>query len=313
MTFRHFRPAFPTDQSLYEQKELTPTTYEELQKLRELPKYNLFQKFIAIIYFLIFGVIKILGALTVVLVGGSSFVGLCTIWRAFGENPSFKMFLRKYYICIARIFIFFCGFVKINFHGNINKEARFHVSNHVSFFDGWIFMSLSPRALARKEFFTKPILNYHLYIFDSIAVDRSQATGVTQKLIDSALDMTKNHIMVMPEGATTDGNYMFRFRLGAFLSDLPVQCVAIRYSIWGCSSKTHHISFVHNYPKHILHFFGIPAITADVYYLDTISLKTEGNNEPRQLADIAGLKIANYLGVKMIDKTNKVLFEKKEN
>jgi hypothetical protein len=40
-------------------------------------------------------------------------------------------------------------------------------------------------------------------------------------------------IVIVPEGASTSGDYMPRFPLGAFISDLPVQLAAIRYRLWG--------------------------------------------------------------------------------
>jgi 1-acyl-sn-glycerol-3-phosphate acyltransferase len=79
-------------------------------------------------------------------------------------------------------------------------------------------------------------------VYDGIAVDRTQSSGLLQVLLESTNDPNKPEIVILPEGASTSGDYMFRFHLGAFLSDLPVQPVTIRYKIWGITRSLHYIS-----------------------------------------------------------------------
>jgi hypothetical protein len=63
-------------------------------------------------------------------------------------------------------------------------------------------------------------------------------------LLENGNDPNKPAIFILPEGALTSGNYVLRFYLGAFLSDLPVQLITIRYKIWG-TTPLHHISSGH--------------------------------------------------------------------
>jgi hypothetical protein len=79
-------------------------------------------------------------------------------------------------------------------------------------------------------------------VYDGIAVNRTRSSRLSRVLLDSANDLHKPAIVILPEGASTSGDYMFRFHLGAFLSDLPVQLVTIRYKIWGTTCILHHIS-----------------------------------------------------------------------
>lgn len=117
-------------------------------------------------------------------------------------------------------------------------------------------------------------------------------------------------IIIFPEGASTNGDYMLRYHLGAFLTDLPIQPAAISYTIWGLDRHMTSISFFHNYPRHLLSFFCIPGITVKIDFLDTMSLKTDGDGNPRQLADEAALKIGNYLGVRVLNLSTSSLFKK---
>ena len=172
-------------------------------------------------------------------------------------------------------------------------------------------MSFGPRPLAKKELFSWPIVGDMLEVFDGIPVDRSKNSGVSKKLIDNALDSEAPPAMLAPEGATTSGLYMFKFHLGAFLSDLPVQPVAIRYTIFGYPADCSHLSFFHHSLWHLLIFLGIPHIQTDIYFFDSMSIKTEGKNQPSIFAEQVELRIANFLCVKAIDQTNSAIFKEK--
>jgi hypothetical protein len=79
-------------------------------------------------------------------------------------------------------------------------------------------------------------------VYDGIAVDRTRSSGLSQVLLESANGPNKPAIVILPERASTAGEYMFRFHLGAFFSNLPVQLVTIRYKIWGTTPSLRHIS-----------------------------------------------------------------------
>jgi hypothetical protein len=79
-------------------------------------------------------------------------------------------------------------------------------------------------------------------VYHGIAVDRTRSSGLSQVLLESRNDSNKPAIVIPPDGASASGDYMFRFHLGAFLSDLLVQLVAICYKIWGTMRSLYHIS-----------------------------------------------------------------------
>jgi 1-acyl-sn-glycerol-3-phosphate acyltransferase len=302
----------PRNEKYTNQTEQTHVTYKELCELRKLPKYTPFEKFVQVCYFLIFGIPKIILLLAFMMVGPVIFMLLCFIWRALGRPNKFKIFIQKYYSVIARILLFILGYHKVNYHGAIDPDARFCVLNHVTFLDGWFWIPFASRPLAKKELFNWPILGDMLQIYNGIAVDRSKNSGVTTKLIENALDSTMPPVTMAPEGATTSGEYMFKFHLGAFLSDLPVQPCAIRYTVYGTTKRFAHLSFFHHNLWHLLIFLGLPSIKVDITFMDSMSLKTDGQEDSRKFADAAQLRIANFLGVMAIDQTNKALFNEEE-
>lgn len=312
MGFTRIHPPANPDKQYSNQTELSHVTVEELQQLRKLPVYTRNQKILQVIYFIIIGIPKLITVICYSIIAFSSFLLGCFIWRLIGRPEEFRNKLKSYYAAIARIFLFILGYHKINYHGEINPDARFLVCNHVTFFDGWFFLAFAPRPLAKKELFSWPVIGDMLEVFDGIAVDRSKNSGVSKKLIDNALDSDAPPAMLAPEGATTSGLYMFKFHLGAFLSDLPVQPIAIRYTIMGMPEEISHLSFLHHNLWHTLIWLGIPTIKTDVYFFDPMSIKTDGQNQPAIFAEQVELKIANFLGVKAIDMTNSAIFKEKK-
>jgi hypothetical protein len=307
----HYHPPIPKNPSLYKQTELSPVTPEELLEYRKLPTYTPSQHILHILYFLVFGIIKLVMALTFALLAGPVFILCCTAWRSLGRPESGRLFLRGVWASMSRILLLLLGFVRVTFVGDPDSDARFVVSNHVCFFDGWFFLAHLFRPLGKKELLRIPCLKDMADVYDAIPVDRTRSSGITKLLTDNAKDSTKPPICMMPEGASTSGDYMLRFHLGAFLSDLPVQLVTIRYRLWGTTREVGHISFFHQKLYHLIVFLGVPFITVEIRFLEAMSLKEIADGDPRVLADTAGLRIANALGVRILGLTSSALFKQK--
>ena len=308
--FCHYHPPKPKDDALYNQKTVSECTIEELKKLRREPKYTTGQKVIQIILFLIFGIAKAVLAFLFALLVGPIFILLVSIWNFAGKPEPWRNKLKAFWAACTRIFLFLLGFTRIRYHGHIDPDSRFLIANHTCFFDGWLFLPFGIRPLGKKELFNLPVIHEMNDIYQGIPVDREKSTGVTKVLIDAASDRNSPLISIMPEGASTSGDYMFRFHLGAFLSDLPVETAAIRYTLWGTSRSISHISFFHHDPYHWIVFLGIPAMSVDIYFLGPMNLKTDGANDPRQFADAAALRIGNFLGVRVLSLTSSSIFKK---
>jgi 1-acyl-sn-glycerol-3-phosphate acyltransferase len=307
----HYHPPLPKDPSLYNQTSLTEVSESDLAQLRRFPRYSLFQKLLHIVYFLIFGVVKLLSILMFAIIAAPFFTACCAIWRAAGRPESGRRFCRGLWALITRVLLLTVGIMRITFSGQIDPDASFIVPNHVCFFDGWLFLGLGFRPLGKRELLRIPCLKDMCEVYDGIPVDRTRSSGISQVLIESANDPNKPAILILPEGASTSGDYMFRFHLGAFLSDLPVQLVTIRYKIWGTTRTLHHISFFHHHPYFALVFLGVPWITVDVQFHESMTIKEIEGQSPRAFADAAGLRIASKLGVMMISLSSSALYKKK--
>lgn len=310
MKLYHYHPPLPKDESLYHQTAPTEVTIDELKELRKLPKYTPFARVMHIVLFIVFGIPKAILALTFAIITVPLFVIGCAIWRTLGRSERGRKILIWYWAVIARVFLFFVGYTKINYHGSLDPDTRIVTPNHTCYFDGWLFLGMGPRALAKKEICETPILHDVYEIFRGIMVDRSKSTGVTKVIIESAKDPNMPFILIFPEGASTSGDYMLRFHLGAFLSDLPVQPVVIRYTIFGTTREISNISNFHHDPYHLLVFLGIPGMKVDVTFLEPISIKNIKDQNPRTFADEVSLRIGNALGVRVLSLSSSALFKK---
>lgn len=310
MPFYHYHPPKPTDDKWYHQEAPDECSIEELEQLRKIPTYSTVQKIIQVIYFLIFGIVKIIAAVSFALVAGPFFLICAAIWRSVNRPESWRAVLKKIWSTFARVFLFFLGFHRIRYHGSLDPEARFICANHTCFFDGWLFLPFGPRPLGKKEMLDIPVIREMSDIYQGIPVDRSKSTGVSKLLIELASDKNSPLISILPEGASTSGDYMLRFHLGAFLSDLPVQPCSIRYTIYGTTRSLSHISFFHHQMYQWIVFLGIPSITIDINLMPSMCLKTDGQNDPRTFADKTSLCIANNLGVRLLNLSSNAIYKK---
>ena len=307
----HFHPPLPQDQKLYNQTEPTETTLEELAELRRMPTYTASQKVLHVLMFLVFGIPKLILVIPFAIVSGGMFMLVCAVWRALGRPLWLRLILKRAWAGIARIFLFILGFYSKTFEGTVDSDARFICPNHVCFFDGWHFFEYGPRILGKKELVQLPVMSDLCDVVDGIAVDREKSTGISKILVSNAENSKEPPILIFPEGASTSGDYMLRFHTGAFLSDLPVQPAAIRYTLWGTTRSLSHISFFHHSWWMMVVFLGVPGISVHIKFLEPVSLKTSGVNEnPRTLADLVSLKIANELGVRVISLSSNSIYKR---
>jgi 1-acyl-sn-glycerol-3-phosphate acyltransferase len=310
MSLYHYHPPVNPDPKWSNQTEPSECTEEELRALREFPKYSVPQKIIQILLFLIFGLVKIISAVIYGILTGALFMLSCAIWRSLGRSDRGRAFLKKVWDVIARVFLFILGFHRIHFHGDYDEDARFIVANHTCFFDGWLFLPYEPRILAKKEMIHIPLMKDTAELFEAVPVDRSNSTGVTKILLADS----KSPFLLLPEGASTSGDYMLRFHLGAFLSDLPVQPAVVRYTIYGTSRSISHISFFHHQLYQWIVFLGIPSMKVDITFLEPVSIKSQEDLDPRKFADFVALKMANSLGCRYLSLGSRAIFDpKKQN
>jgi lysophosphatidylcholine acyltransferase/lyso-PAF acetyltransferase len=286
-------------------------TIEDLRKARQRPYRPFVDTIIRVLMFLVIGVPRAVLGGAYIFIAAIFFESVVTVWRIFGCPESFRRSIQILWNALARILLAILGIVQINYHEKVDPDARFLVSNHLCFFDRWLFLPLLPRPLDKKEILAFPGIRAAFGVFNGITVDRTRSTGMTKVLIKAASDMTAPVLQVFPEGTQTNGEFLMRFHMGSFLSDLPVQPVAIRYNLWGTSRRFSNISYFHR-TWDWMAFLNIPFMTVDVTFLPACSLKAYDEGDPRRFADAVSLAIGECLGIPVMDISSNALFHDKD-
>jgi 1-acyl-sn-glycerol-3-phosphate acyltransferase len=313
--FRHFHPPLANDESLYHQTQATATSVDDLIRWRKLPPWTTAQKILQVIYFIVFGIVKIIVVVPYAVVGGALFILAVTLWQVMGSPEFVREWLKSCWSAMARVFLFLLGYHRITFHGSLDPAARCILANHTCFFDGFIFLPFGPRVMGKQEVRKLPVIRQMSNVYRYVEVDRDRHTGATKRLMESIEDTKQEPVMVFPEGASTNGDYMLKFHTGAFLHDLPMAPCVMRYTLYGTSRALANLSYLHHSAWGMLVFLGIPSIRGDVSWRDVVSFKTvaaDGVAGPRQFADSVALTMANALGTRLIDLGSDAVFKQKQ-
>ncbi|GBG91679.1 hypothetical protein CBR_g53493 [Chara braunii] len=161
-----------------------------------------------------------------ILIGIENTVGPMPVWR--------RRLMYGTRLC-GRSIMFALGFLWIHRKGRPAPRsiAPIVVSNHTSFMDPiFFFYDMMPTIVSSKSHEAMPLLGTIIKAMRVIAVDREDPNSrkiAASEIKRKASDPGWPRLLLFPEGTTTNGRAVVSFKLGAFLSGLPIQPVVIRY------------------------------------------------------------------------------------
>ena len=109
------------------------------------------------------------------------------------------------------------------------KPVMMMVSNHLSYIDVVAFMNVcypAPGFVAKREAIDLPLIYSCARVWHCVYVDRGTNSG--SKVIEQMIERSKhpmNFLCTFPEGTTSNGKYLLKFKRGAFVPGLPVKPV----------------------------------------------------------------------------------------
>ena len=123
------------------------------------------------------------------------------------------------------------------------EEAQIVVSNHVSYMDVNAFLATAPLPVgfvAKRAIWSLPLIAAVARVWGCIPVDRAKAAsasasagpavpGVIDLLRERVAHPRRAPVVVFPEGTTSSGEGLLRFKRGAFVPAAPVKPVILRY------------------------------------------------------------------------------------
>eukprot|EP00298_Acanthocystis_sp_HF-20_P013522 c20393_g1_i1.p1 GENE.c20393_g1_i1~~c20393_g1_i1.p1 ORF type:complete len:230 (+),score=89.62 c20393_g1_i1:51-740(+) len=124
---------------------------------------------------------------------------------------------------------------------HINPENKYKgdvptiITNHTSFLDPFllsVYLPL-PSFIAKADVANYPIIGGMAKFFNSLFAKREEkgGKGISELISERQKSFKKGYqpLVIFPEGTTTNGNYLLKFKTGAFRSGLAVQPILIRY------------------------------------------------------------------------------------
>jgi 1-acyl-sn-glycerol-3-phosphate acyltransferase len=313
MLFHRFPRCSPSLKSQTEPTNIDDATYHEGYTA---PRSTIFDRVIQVIFFfLFFGWFRCLLFIFIMTFFMFSIIPLAT----FCDYETIRLLYLPIAVWISRHIVLpvvrFClGVYKVRIHGKPDPAARCRIYNHVTLLDGpivYIYSQFTIVILAGIQ--TIPILGRALKAAESLFIDRSHSEGNSKLICNAMADPSIVPLAVAPEGKISNGDYIFRFRTGAFLTDQIIQPITIRY--------THFLPIanitLNALPDNDLEWFWLcfccPGAVCDLTYLESIPTERLAGKTPRERADMAQLIIANALGTLASARSSHEIFAKKKN
>jgi len=137
---------------------------------------------------------------------------------------------------LAGVYYFFGGYYYIKAKGKPSKDVGIVISNHISFLDSlYLSFAYLPAFVSKTAVLRYPIIGNVIMALQSITVDRNSEDSkkaATEEIQARSVGNKKGlypPILIFPEGTTSNGKGLIKFRVGAFIPGVPVQPVIIRY------------------------------------------------------------------------------------
>ena len=133
------------------------------------------------------------------------------------------------YVYTIRFVTFFSGFISIKIKNgnnlNLIKGECITIYNHTSFVDGFLLCTLYPYSFVIKTCYAK-FMKGIVKASNGIIIEKNGNN--TQKII-IFINEKRGNLLISPEGTCTNGKYLIKFNLGAFIPLVPIQPILIRY------------------------------------------------------------------------------------
>lgn len=214
---------------------------------------------------------------------------------------------------VTRILLFIMGFYSIKIKGDPSlasngKKANIIVCNHTSWLDILVLMGVSngiPGFVAKHETKKIPMIGYKSIIWQCLYVEnRSQGSSgnnVSNQIVERSKRDDMPSIVIFPEGTTTNGKYLLKFKTGAFIGGQPVKPCSITYPAKNFSPTWETISGFY----HFFRLFTQIQNHCEVRWSPVYIPSEEEQKNPRLFADNVCELIAKDLNVEIIDSTFK--------
>jgi 1-acyl-sn-glycerol-3-phosphate acyltransferase len=197
-------------------------------------------------------------------------------------------------------------------NGRFDPRARFVVANHNTAIDGFVLATVGNyRGTGKYEYRRIALMRILFDLSQTITVNRSEPSGASAKFEAAADDLSNPlPLGVFAEATMTNGDILLRFHTGAFLTNHPVQPVAIRYWQPFVPKGWNSWAYLTHYP--LRYVWCLLSMPLNIITCDVLPMVTKAPGEtPHDFAKRTQLIVANHLKVKAVTRSSHDLFRGK--
>lgn len=331
-----FGTAIPySSQSLNDQNTNTDVNDDFFKELFEPPKFLIIHRIYQVFCFVIFGgPIKLILSFIVFLIWMMALKLLPMFERFFSPKSNFKKWSHQITKRIIRVFLLCLGIAQIKINGRIDEDARFFISNHISFIDYLIYSYALPLTFLQ---YTKKVSS-HIGQRDCQSLEFEQSmignlfdvyhlslkkNKIAYQLANFASDPSYFPLLIFPEVCPTNGEAIAGFskeffeiedtqQFTDYFSQSPYflyQPVSLQYKLY-FTPPGFNCLYSGNVIGLMIEILSIPFLTCSLTFTKKPINKIEKLTASK-FAERCQLKVANKLRTMAISKNYPIQLEQK--
>ncbi|XP_068444497.1 lysophospholipid acyltransferase LPCAT4 [Clinocottus analis] len=214
-----------------------------------------------------------------------------------------RWLLHPFMLWLSRLAFFFLGFLWVEVKGrraDLKEAPVLVVAPHSSFMDMVVLMPTQlPTVVSRSENTSLPVVGALLEFNQSVMVSRTDHESRKKAVAQVTERVTSNgywpQMLMFPEGTTTNGSALIKFKPGAFLAGLPVQPVLLRYP-----NKPDTVRWTYkgtSWKQAVWHTTSQLYTRVTIEFLPVYSPSQEEKDDPNLYADNVQKLMAKALGI----------------
>ena len=290
------------------QNEISQITDEEFETLKAPPQFSVQQKTYQFFCFILFlGFIRLLLTIIFLLFTISIILIYKFALKAF-QFP--RKAGKRFCLSVARFgirCILFCfGIFHINTEGQFDEGARFIIANHTSILDAFAILIFHDYAAVVEDSVRQiPLIPTLLESVSAIYVDYKKQRRASKMIVDFVDDFGNSPVLIFPEGAPNGhGSALMKFEKTAFTTPYKVQPITLRYYMLGVPQGYNtYVYQGENIFGYIFRLLAMPPTVLSVHFLPVMSMENDAKSEVKAFSRNAQLAMANFIGIRAVDKS----------
>ena len=297
----------PHQEKIYQnQLSINALPEDEYNALLQPDKVTKTQMFFHFLFFLLtIGPIRFILAilLLIIVLFGTISIRLFSYFLQLPFNTTNSLCLRFAKFGI-RGFLFCIGIIYVKYNGEPNGQARFLISNYVSWIDCLVLLLTNEYGVVvRHNHFKNSFFRYLISFIEPVFYndrDRNHSKHFLKALCKRADDFSKPPILIFPEGyrRKKSSRALFKFDTYPFITPYLIQPISIRYTMWLIPDGWNTYGFrEENVFYYIFRLFSIPPSFVTISFLPPMSMQNDGKADIKTFAEAVQLSLANHIGI----------------